>query len=263
MPPARGSAPGLITFTSDFGDGWYSGAMKGAALQVNPRAVVIDLTHGISAMNVLEGAFALAAGCDAFPDGAVHVAVIDPGVGTSRRGVVVETERFRFVGPDNGLLSLAAPPSRIERAFVLENARFFRTAPSATFHGRDIFAPVAAHLTLGVDAAEMGPPARAIEPLGLPEVIQDGEGWTGEILLADAFGNCVTNMPEAVVRMLPQGEVWLDDRRIGPLSETYGAVPRGEALALVGSHGYLEIAVHGGSALERLGAVIGAKVRLK
>ncbi len=170
MPPARGSAPGLITFTSDFGDGWYAGAMKGAALKVNPRVAVIDLTHGISAMNVLEGAFALAAGCDAFPDGAVHVAVVDPGVGTSRRGVVVETDRFHFVGPDNGLLSLAAPPSRIERAFVLKNPRFFRTSPSATFHGRDIFAPVAAHLTLGVDAAEMGPLAGAIEQLGLPEV---------------------------------------------------------------------------------------------
>jgi S-adenosylmethionine hydrolase len=263
VPAARGSASGLITFTSDFGDSWYAGAMKGAALRVNPRATVVDLTHGISAMNVLEGAFALSAGCGAFPDGAVQVAVVDPGVGTSRRGVVVETERFSFVGPDNGLLSLAAPPSRIARAFALEDPRFFHKAPSATFHGRDIFAPAAAHITLGIDAAEMGPPAGDLEPLAIPEVVQGGEGWTGEILFADAFGNCVTNVPEEIVRLLPDGEVWLDDRRIGPLSRTYGEVPRGEALALVGSHGYLEIAVHAGSARERLGPVIGAKVRFK
>ncbi|MFQ5457895.1 MAG: S-adenosyl-l-methionine hydroxide adenosyltransferase family protein, partial [Myxococcota bacterium] len=138
------SPSGLITLTTDFGDGWYVGAMKGAALSTSARVVLVDLTHGVPPMNILAGAFALAAGCDAFPDGTVHVAVVDPGVGTGRRAIAIETDRFLFVGPDNGVLTLAAPAARQRRAFLIREPRFFGPARSDTFHGRDIFSPVAA-----------------------------------------------------------------------------------------------------------------------
>jgi hypothetical protein len=162
-------SPSLITFTTDFGGGWTVGAMKGAVLRVNPRAVIVDISHGVAGMNVLEGAFALAAASRAFPEGTVHVAVVDPGVGMARRGLVIETDRFRFVGPDNGVLTLAAPAPAVKRVFSIEDKRFFEADPSPTFHGRDVFAPVAAHLTLGVDPAEMGPQACDLVALAWPE----------------------------------------------------------------------------------------------
>lgn len=257
------SSSGVITFTTDFGAGWYVGAMKGAALRVNPGATLVDLTHGVSPMNVLEGAFSLAAACSAFPEGAVHVAVIDPGVGTTRRALVIETDRYFFVGPDNGVLTLAAPPPLCRRAFAIENARFFGPERSATFHGRDIFSPVAAHLASGADPAEMGPPAGEPVALGLPEVVCEGEDRLGEIVLRDAFGNLITNIPGDSLKGRSQMEVWLEDRKIGPLRSSYGEVAAGEALALIGSHGYLEIAVSGGSAGRSLGEGPGGKVRVK
>ncbi|MDP3937497.1 MAG: SAM-dependent chlorinase/fluorinase [Deltaproteobacteria bacterium] len=248
------STSGLITFTSDFGSGWYAGAMRGAALAVNPRATLVDITHAVSPQNILEGAFALAAGCEAFPDGAVHVAVIDPGVGTARSALVIETARAFFVGPDNGVLTLAAPPAARRAARLLENPRYFRNSPSATFHGRDLFAPVAAHLSLGADPVDFGSPAGAIEELALPPALRDGDGWVGEVLLADCFGNLITNLPGGLLAG-PAGswEAWLGERPLGPLRRTYGDTQPGEALALVGSHGYVEIAVSGDSAARCLG----------
>ncbi len=248
------STSGLITFTSDFGGSWYAGAMRGAALAVNPRATLVDITHGVSPQNILEGAFALAAGCDAFPDGAVHVAVIDPGVGTARRALVIETAHAFFVGPDNGVLTLAAPPAARRAARLVENPRYFRNPPSATFHGRDVFAPVGAHLSLGADPADFGPPAGAIEELALPPALRDGDGWVGEVILTDGFGNLITNLPAAPLSG-PAGswEAWLGERPLGPLRSTYGDMLPGEALALVGSHGYVEIAVTGDSAARCLG----------
>lgn len=262
------SPSGLITLTSDFGDGWYTGAMRGAVLGVNPRATLVDLTHAVTPTNVLEGAFALAAACDAFPDGAVHLVVIDPGVGTARGALVIETDRFLFVGPDNGVLALAAPPPARRRARFIENSRYFVPDPSPTFHGRDVFAPVAAHLSLGVDAAEMGPEAPAPRALDLPPVRRTPSGWTGEVILADAFGNLVTNIhPGRLGRETPaptpEGawEVWLEGRPIGRLRRTYGDAAPGEALALIGSHGFLEIAVSGGSATSTLAGDAFARVR--
>ena len=256
-------APSLITLTTDFGGGWYVGAMKGAVLRVNPRAAIVDISHGIAGMNVLEGAFALAAACRAFPDGTVHVAVVDPGVGTARRGLVIETDRFRFVGPDNGVLTLAAPPPAVKRVFAVADKRYFEADPSPTFHGRDVFAPVAAHLTLGVDPAEMGPPASDLVALAWPEMSTEGQTLAGEVLFADSFGNLVTSIPGDRARAAVGAEVWAGGRRIGPVERTYGEVPRGEPLALVGSHGFLEIAVHGRSARDRLGLSRGARVEVR
>lgn len=263
MPSAPSLPPSLITLTTDFGTGWHVGAVKGTILRVNPRAVIVDLTHGITPMNVLEGAFALAAAAGEFPEGTIHVAVVDPGVGTARRGLIVETACFRFVAPDNGLLSLAAPGVSVKRAFTIENPQFFASRPSATFHGRDVFAPVAAHLSLGVDPCEMGPPATDLTVLALPEVVQEGNGWQGEILFADRFGNLVTNVRGDLARSPRDAQIWVGDEKIGRLLRTYGEVPPGHALALVGSHGYLEIAVNGGSAREKLGVGPGGKVRMR
>jgi len=260
---ASPQAASLITLTTDFGSGWHVGAMKGALLRVNPRAVIVDCSHGIAGMNVLEGAFALAAACRAFPDGTIHVAVVDPGVGTARRGLVIETDRFRFVGPDNGVLMLAAPPSTVKRVFTIGNPRFFEPDPAPTFHGRDVFAPVAAHLSLGVDPGEMGPPASDLVAPAWPEVSAEGEGVQGEVLFADPFGNLVTNIPGDRARAAKGAEVFVNGRRIGPIERTYGEVPRGEPLALVGSHGFVEIAVHGRSAREKLGFGRGVRVEVR
>jgi S-adenosylmethionine hydrolase len=254
----------VITFTTDFGPDWYVGALKGAALSVNPRVTLVDITHAVSPTKILEGAFVLAAGCRDFPAGTVHVAVIDPGVGTDRRGLVVETEKFKFVGPDNGVLSIAAPASRVTRAFVIENRKLFSADPSSTFHGRDIFAPVAAHLSLGVDPSETGRPAGQLRDLSLPEVRHDGAGgWVGEILFFDSFGNAITNVPGEIARDSRGWEIRVGKVRIGAVLRTYGDVAVGRALALVGSHGYLEIAERGGSARRTLALAQGAEVSLK
>jgi S-adenosylmethionine hydrolase len=190
----------IITLTTDFGtrDG-YVGAMKGVILGVAPTASVVDISHEISPQDVAEGAFVLASACPCFPPATIHVAVVDPGVGTERRGVLIETERYVLIGPDNGLFSGVLAVDPLVRAVSLENPSLMRPDVSATFHGRDVFAPAAAHIARGVPVAEFGPEVASPVELNLWRAESTSGCVTGRVVHIDGFGNCVTNIGRAAV----------------------------------------------------------------
>ena len=269
---------GCITLTTDFGtaDG-YVAAMKGAMLSIAPSLTLVDVTHAIPPQDVARAAFVLWATMRTFPPTCVHLVVVDPGVGTARRALAVRTPWGTFVGPDNGVFSyvwLDAPPQQM---VSLTNPAWWRDEVSRTFHGRDIFAPVAAHLAQGTPLEALGEPLT--DPLRLPRPQMEAipGGYRGALLSRDRFGNLITGIGRlrwdadgklawerlgwADGASLPppmaarQTQVLVDGRPIGPLRRTYGEVAPGELLALVGSSGLLEIAVAHGSAAERLGAV--------
>src|SRR5438309_10336323 len=217
--------------------------MKGAILAVAPSASLVDLTHAVHAQDVFAGAFLLWTAVEAFPAGTVHVAVVDPGVGSLRRAVAVQVRRGdTLVGPDNGLLVAAAGGlGGIEQAVELTQTRYWRTQPSSTFHGRDIFAPVAAHLAAGAQLEQLGTPVELQKPFELAFT----EGPRGEVIHVDAFGNLVTNFLAS--RLPARYEVLLGGRRARGVPY-YAAAELGELVALVGSSGLLEISVRDGSA---------------
>jgi S-adenosylmethionine hydrolase len=251
--------------TTDFGtEDWFVGAMKGVILGLAPKATVVDITHDIPAGDIRSGAFALAAACRCFPKGTIHVAVIDPGVGSRRNAIAVRMRNQIFVGPDNGVLSLALAGEEIVAAHRLENEKYFRLPVSRTFHGRDVFAPVAAHLSRGVALARMGPKVGEFVKLGLPAARVTKNGIHGEIIYLDRFGNAFTNitaelLPQAgqpVARVLRKG------KRLCRVAEFYQAVSAGQPVAVIGSSGHLEIAVNGGNAASKLRLRIGDAIDL-
>jgi S-adenosylmethionine hydrolase len=257
----------IITLTSDFGPGRYVAAMKGVILSINPQAVVVDLDHGVKPQDVREGAFVLYTTLPSFPQ-AIHVAVVDPGVGTSRRPLVVETDRGALVGPDNGLLIPAAKLLGLRRVSEISNRKYMRPAISKTFHGRDIFAPVAAHLSLGVPVPEIGQEVADYHELdfGVPQT--GPQGLSGSVIHVDRFGNLITNIPgESLERWDSYGgslEVDVGGRNVrATLARTYGEVPRGSFLVIVGSSDLVEVSVNGGSAAESLGARAGFSLALR
>ena len=263
----------LLVFTTDFGlTDSYAGVMKGVALGINPALQFIDLTHQIAPQNVAQGAFVLGVSYRYFPADAIHVAVVDPGVGTSRRPILLQTPRGAFVAPDNGLLSrviapylsdlpevagkVALPPEL--RAYHLTNPDYWLHPVSSTFHGRDIFTPVAAHLSLGVAPESLGESTGELAWLPLPQTRATPEGIRGEIMYCDIYGNLISNIPAALLDGRKLGEVRIRGRSIRRLSATFldiGDSPSPpEFIALFGSHGYLEVAVPNGSAASVLSA---------
>lgn len=243
----------MVTLLTDFGtaDG-YAGAMKGAVLSVCPEARLVDISHELPAGDLRSGALALMAAAPYFPEATVHLAVIDPGVGTSRAPLLVEACGQYFVGPNNGLLSLATPRPRTIR--VLDRSEFFALRPSPTFHGRDIFAPVAGHLAAGTPAAELGSELATMEQLELPEPRVGPGSVEGQVLVADRFGNLLTNIDrEHLGQNSHQARVEIGGRTIAGLVSTYGEAREGELVALFSSSGVLEIAVSSGSAREIFG----------
>jgi S-adenosylmethionine hydrolase len=256
----------VITLTTDFGTrDWFAGTMKGVILRINPRAALVDLTHDIPAGDIRGAAFALAAACRFFPRGTIHVAVVDPGVGSARKAIAVQTPDCVFVGPDNGLLSLALAGQKIVAIRRLENEKFFLKPLSRTFHGRDIFAPVAGHLSRGVPLKQFGLASKTFEKLVWPQPRRRGNRLEGEVIYLDRFGNAITNIADQLLagtKHLATCEVFGKHRRICPLKDFYQAVPTNKAVALFGSSGYLEIAVNGGSAAKTLGLELGTPVVL-
>jgi S-adenosyl-L-methionine hydrolase (adenosine-forming) len=255
----------IITLTTDFGTrDWFVGTMKGVILGIAPKAQVIDLTHEIPPGDVQAGAFALAAAFAYFPPGTIHLVVVDPGVGGSRAALVVQTRHYAFVGPDNGVLSLALDRDQIQGIRRLENLRYFLQAPSRTFHGRDIFAPVAAHLSSGVPLKAFGPAVPACQRLTLPNPVLVRGRWGGAVVYVDRFGNAITNLgAETSGGSGSSGRVQIRGRKGPiPIRSHYGAVPPGRPVAVWGSTGFLEIAVNGQSAAERLGLACGNPVWL-
>jgi S-adenosyl-L-methionine hydrolase (adenosine-forming) len=253
----------VITLTTDFGlTDPFVGIMKGVIAGRAPAATIIDLTHGIPPQDVRAGALVLRHAVPYFPTGTVHVAVVDPGVGTERRALCVETGTGYLVGPDNGVLSLAASAGTVRRIVHLTDERFFLARPSATFHGRDVFAPVAAALATGTAAAALGVETGEMLRLDLPEPRTDGHEVRGEVIYVDRFGNLVTNVGRDVVERIRQRTVTI---RVGPASVTgvapaYGSLRPGEPGAVVNSWDLLEIAVRDGSARDRIGVGVGAPV---
>ncbi|SRR5579883_397765 len=240
----------VLTLLSDFGDrDVYVGVMKGVIAQINPALTMIDLTHQIPPQNIFAARFCLLNAYPYFPIGTVHVAVVDPGVGSTRRAIAVEFLQGFLVGPDNGIFSGVLSQSPATRSVELTNTQYWRTAsPSKTFHGRDIFASVGAHLASGVPIQQLG---QEIDPttlvgLDIAEHSQSEIGALGCIQYIDHFGNLVTNIPGNYV----QDKSW----RVQvagftiPGGETYSDVKPGEAIALIGSHGWVEIAINNGHA---------------
>lgn len=275
------ATPPVVTLLTDFGStDAYVAAMKGTLLSVNPHVTIVDITHEVRPGDIRQGAFLLGAAFPAFPPGTVHVAVVDPGVGSSRRAVALATGSATFVAPDNGLLSFVLEalspgvwdlpsPGPLElrplvaglRAVVLTEERFWRRPVSQTFHGRDIFAPVAAHLAAGVPLEELGPATDRLLSFPVPRARRQADGsLAGEVLAVDRFGNLITSVREGELPPDPV-EVEIGGRTLRGLSRSY--VEAQGLLAVVGSLGYLEVALRDGSATEALGLGVGAGVRVR
>jgi S-adenosylmethionine hydrolase len=256
----------VITLTTDFGTrDWFVGTMKGVILGIQPRATVVDITHEVAPGDIRSGAFAVAAACRFFPKGTVHVAVVDPGVGSAREAIAVRTEDYCFVGPDNGVLSRALARQKVRAIHALESEAYFVRPVSRTFHGRDIFAPVAAHLSRGVPIGKLGPARKDFVRLDWPESRKRRGGVEGEVVYIDRFGNAITTLEGGLMHGLRVAECEVHARRRGvcPVEAFYQAVAPGEPVALAGSSGFVEIAVNGGSAAKSLGLRIGTRVVLR
>jgi hypothetical protein len=238
--------------------------MKGVIAGINANARVIDLSHDIPPQDIMAGALVLRHSVPYFPRGAIHVAVIDPGVGSARRPLLVECDGNYFVGPDNGVLSLALAGKQPTRIIHLSNSTYHLQPVRATFHGRDIFAPVAAYLSLGIADVAFGEPVETFVRLNLPEVSRTARGLVGEILYIDRFGNLFTNICARDLTGLTADNlvISLRDTTIRGLVSNYAAAADGEFVALINSWGLLEIAVYKGNAERRATAKVGDKVTL-
>ena len=253
----------VITLTTDFGTrDAYVAELKGAILGLAPAARLVDVSHEVAPHDVAAGALLLEAAAPHFPRGTVHLAVVDPGVGTARRGLVLAARAQLFVGPDNGLFTPFLDEGGDWEAFEIVAPEYRRPGASRTFHGRDVFAPAAAHLALGLAPARLGPPVRDPMRLDWPEARADAGGLAGEVVHVDRFGNLVTSIRSAAVEALGPGATIRIAGRALPLVGTYGELARGRAGALVGSQERLEIAVREGSAAAALGARRGTPVRV-
>lgn len=257
------SAP-VITLTTDFGTGSpYVAAMKGVILSINPAARIVDVSHAIRPQQVREGAIVLESVVPYFPARSIHVAVIDPGVGTERGIVYACIEGRHFVAPDNGLLSRLAGRWRPSKMIEIRDPAFWRPEVSATFHGRDIMAPVAAHLSLGVPPEKLGPACERLVTLDWPEAKQVANRVEGEIVAVDSFGNLITNIPRESLAIAPTDEsvtIRCDEHETHGIFKTYGDQPPMTLIALFGSSNRLELAIVNDSARAMLGVGEGTQV---
>jgi S-adenosyl-L-methionine hydrolase (adenosine-forming) len=256
----------VITLTTDFGArDWFVGTMKGVIAGIAPKANVIDLTHELRPGDLRGGAFALAASCQFFPKGTIHVVVVDPGVGSHRRAIAVRTAKGMFVGPDNGVLSWALAKERITAIHALETEAYFLQPVSRTFHGRDVFAPVAAHLVRGVPIKKLGPALKDFVRLDWPKPRQRAGTVAGEVFYVDRYGNGITNLESSLLGGAGRAscEVHAKGRWVCPVRPFYQAAEPKTPVAVAGSSGFLEIAINGGSAEAVLGMRIGTRVVLR
>ena len=256
----------IITLTTDFGTSdHFVGAMKGVILGFAGQAQIVDITHEIQPFEVTEGAFVIAQGYRYFPKGTIHVVVIDPGVGSTRRPILAEADGHFFVAPDNGVLSMIFGQNKA-RVRHITNEKFFLKQVSRTFHGRDVFAPVAAHLAKGALPARFGKPIDDYLRLTLDKPASKGKReWTGAVLRADRFGNLVTNLhiDDFAQVKTHAFELTIGRQSVSRLALTFTECAPDELFAIFGSSGYLEIATNQGSAAKALGCGAGAPVELK
>lgn len=256
----------MITLTSDFGlRDPYVAEMKGVILSINPGATLIDVTHQIEKFNIRAAAFALASAAPFFPDGTVHLAVVDPEVGTNRRAIMIQTKKAFFVGPDNGVLVLAAQSQGIKHAYQLANPKFMMPKISSTFHGRDIFAPAAAYLSKGLEPSGFGPEIKnPVTPTFGQTKLENGYVM-GEVLDVDGFGNVVTNISgkDAEGREGETFNVEITGATLKiPFRKAYAQAKAQEPVIMVGSHGFLEIAFNQSSAAKKFRLKAGDKIKV-
>jgi len=260
----------IITLLSDFGlKDPYVAEMKAIILSISPDVTIVDISHEISKFDVRMGAFILAQAAQYFPKGTIHIAVVDPGVGTERHPIIVETSRSLYVGPDNGLLMLSALKEGIRHIYKIANPKYMLKTISRTFHGRDIFSPTAAHLAKGVPPSEFG---SVVEDPVMPEYLKpriNGNEIEGEIIHIDSFGNIITNITLLDLRKIgieeeKNLEVKIKDKVFTlRLCRAYSEMPPGTSLSIIGSSDFLEVAVNQGNAAQTCDAEIGALVKVK
>lgn len=252
----RGTSP-VVTLTTDFGtsDG-YLAAMKGVMLQQCPHARLIDITHDIPPYDMMEAAFVLRQAAVYYPPGTVHLVVVDPGVGSNRRGVALRHENYCYVGPDNGLFALVLETTDPDELVVLDSAAVdLGTTPSRTFHGRDIFGPTAARLACGITLSNLGVAAQSLCPLHWAIPIDDTHGIRGWVVHVDHFGNCITNISRSIFERRVanrQTKCYVGNTILNGLKGTYADVANGEPVLLFGSGDFLEVAINRGNAASLL-----------
>ncbi|MEX2169372.1 MAG: SAM-dependent chlorinase/fluorinase [Pirellulales bacterium] len=256
--------PPIITLTTDFGSSSrYVAAMKGVILSISPNVRLIDITHSIPRQDIRAGGIALAETAPYFPAGTIHVAVVDPGVGTDRRIIYVEIGDGRYIAPDNGLLSQLAARQQPRNIREVVDPRFWRPTVSATFHGRDIMAPVAAHLSLGISFEELGRPLSELTLLPLDEVTKVGKRITGKVVEIDSFGNLMTDISRDALASVSSGEsvrITCDEHQTLGIFRTYADQPEMTFIALIGSSDRLELAIVGENAAAMLGVRVDTPV---
>jgi S-adenosyl-L-methionine hydrolase (adenosine-forming) len=260
-------AKNMITLTTDFGTkDPYVAEMKGVIFSINPNSIIVDVTHEIEKFNIKAGAFTLASAAPYFPKNTIHLAVVDPGVGTERLPIMIQTTQGFFVGPDNGVLILAAQNQNIQHIYQLSNPRFMQPQISGTFHGRDIFAPAAAYLERGTKPSLFGPEIQEISRPDFAVVTQDFESVSGEVLQVDGFGNIISNINQKMLIHMGVStsvKIEISNHQLNlDFRNTYGETDPQKLVALIGSHGFLEIAQNQGSAKELLKVKIGDKIKV-
>jgi len=247
----------IITLTTDFGlKDPYVAEMKAVILGICPNVTIVDVSHEIEKFNIRMGAYVLASAASFFPKGTIHVAVIDPSVGTKRRPILIETTKTFFIGPDNGVLALAAQAQSIRHAYKISNSKFMLPKVSSTFHGRDIFAPAAAHLANGTPPVEFGPEIHDVAMPEFAKINKRKNGLVGEVIHIDSFGNIITNIGEkelASMNIKNTINVKLENKRMKlKFCKTYADAKPQKPLAIIGSHNFLEISINQGNAAKTL-----------
>lgn len=255
----------IITLTTDFGlQDHYVSVMKAVILGINPVVRLVDVSHQIPPQDIMAGAWVVRNASMQFPPGTVHLVVVDPGVGTRRDPVAIRIKDQIFVGPDNGIFSLIADEFEY-KAWRLTNQEFWVKNPSNTFHGRDIFSPVAAHIAMGVPLEELGIPANDLVTYRWAVPISDRDGIQGWIIHIDRFGNLISNIPASMIRESvgsSRFRIYVGNTILDEIVDTFGDVPDGEPVAYIGSSGTLEIAINKGNAKEMLGVQKGAQISI-
>lgn len=260
--PGMATLPPLIALLTDFGlHDWYAASMKAVLLNICPRARLVDITHDIPPQDVVAGAITLAASAPWFPPSTIFACVVDPGVGSDRPLLAAQADRAIFIGPDNGLLGLVLERATQRQLVRLTNPRYWLPEISQTFHGRDIIAPVAAHVARGCPLRRLGVPVVRYHTLRLPALHPTATSVRGGVVYVDRFGNLITNLPAALVKPPSHYHLRYQRRRVRLVLSYHQGRP-GELIALAGSSGYLELAVPGQSAAERYRGRRGDAVRL-
>lgn len=256
----------IISLTTDFGIGSpYIAEMKGVIYSINPNATIVEISHAVAAQDIRQGALVLQNATCRFPADTIHVAVIDPGVGTQRDIVYAQFGSQRYIAPDNGLLDRLAAEETPSRMVALSNPQYWLPEVTSTFHGRDIMAPAAAHLSLGLDPAELGDEKSELVRLHWPEVQVVPNKVTGSIQSIDSFGNLITDITEEMLAAAPRDDsvlVQCDDHQTNGIFMTYADQPSMTLIAVIGSGGQLELAVVDDSAKMMLGVAVGTPVTI-